>query len=385
MLKDNVLRKNFLSALLGISIAGIVFGLITPVTVVILEKNSIDTWITGLLTTTGNLAFVVFSPFAAKLVDKLGTKKILLIGSVIVMLGSLGHIFWQYYYIIFPVKLITSLGSSFIFVATEVLINTCSDETNRGKNIGLYIVLLSVGIACGTLLIWTERIFYWVPFVIGAAVMLTVFITQLFMIREIKPVNEIKKQEKMPFKKMPLLGLMSSVWYGLFEAAVIVAIPIYALRLLMTENDVSILLGSFVIGGITLLYFISRLSDKYSPRKVLLIISLVLFLLFIVPVFNTEFIMLIILFFIIGGILPSYYSIGLNYTMGFVNKKCMAQANGYYIMMYGIGTIIGPLAGAMMVELNIKYGFWVFASALSLIYFLLFILPGTTTNNKELV
>ena len=87
----------------------------------------------------------------------------------------------------------------------------------------------------------------------------------------------------------------------------------------------------------------------------------------------------------IGGIVPAFYTVGLNYTVEQVEKKFMAQANGYFVMMYGAGTILGPLIGATLVDLRVvlktsifsalnfykgwflepalnkQYGYWVFA------------------------
>jgi uncharacterized protein YqgC (DUF456 family) len=43
-----------------------------------------------------------------------------------------------------------------------------------------------------------------------------------------------------------------------------------------------------------------------------------------------------------------------------------------FVLMYGAGTILGPLIGATIVDFNTQYGYWVFASLLCLGFFLLF-------------
>lgn len=367
------MRRKILLPLIGICIGGIGFGLVTPVTVVLLEQNHADSFVTGSVTMIGYVSIIIFSGIAGKLISRFNVKKILTAGLFIWALGAFAHIFWYIYPLLYVIKFIMSIGGTFVFVATEVVINHYSDETNRGKNISLYVVLLSIGIAVGTLLIWTIQIADWLPFVIGAAIMFVVFVFQLIMLDEIEINSSHKKPEKMPVTKMPVISLLSSIVYGLFESSIIVALPMYGLRNGFSTNEVSFLLASFVIGGIVLLYILGILSDEYDQYNLLLINSFILGAVLVTPALTTNFIFLLIAFFIAGGIIPSFYTIGLNYTVKMVEKKYAVQANGYYIMMYGIGTMAGPLAGSSLVDFDKQYGYWLFASALCFAFLLIFI------------
>ncbi|NMB80750.1 MAG: MFS transporter [Ignavibacteria bacterium] len=362
------MNKNVFLALIGIGIGGIGFGLITPVTVMLLEKDGAPTWITGSTTMIGYLSIMLFSGYTGRLIEKQGGKKILLTGLFIWFLGALAHVFWYIYPLLFPIKFIMGIGGTFIFVSTEVMINYYSDETNRGKNISLYVVLLSSGVAIGTLLIWTINIASWLPFVLGSVIMLLVFLYEYYVIDEFEIKINNEQNEKMPIKKMPIISLLSGVIYGLFESSIIVALPMYGLRNLFTSNQVSLFLASFVIGGIILLFIIGRFTDKVNKYNLLIFISTLLIFLFLIPVFVSEFSYLLIAFFLMGGIIPAFYTVGLNYTVEKVESKFMAQANGFYLMMYGMGTILGPLFGSFTVELNKSYGFWVFASGLCILF-----------------
>jgi len=361
-------NKNFVLALIGIGIGGIGFGLITPVTVVLLENNHTPSWITGSSTMVGYLSVVLFSGFAGKVIDKFSIRAAMLAGLTIWMIGAALHVFWYIYPLLYAVKFFMGIGGTFVFVATEVTINHYSNETNRGKNIGLYVVLLSIGIAAGTLLIWTIKFGDWIPFVIGAVIMFFVLLLQYFLFEPIITNDNKQIISKLSLRQMPLIGLLSSMVYGLFESSVIVALPIYGLRNNFTSNEVSFFLASFVIGGIILGYLVSRLSDKVSKFSLIVVIALSLGLLFALPTLNSNYYFLLAVFFLIGGIVPAFYTVGLNYTIEQVDKTYIAQANGYYIMMYGIGTIAGPLLGAGLVEFDKQNGYWLFSALLCLIF-----------------
>ena len=368
------MKNPLIAALIGITIGGIGFGLLTPVTVILLEQNGAPSWITGSSTTLGYLAVVLASPYTGRLIDRFGVKFILLSGMLIWLFGSLGHIYWYNYYILFPVRLITGVGATFIFVATEVIINRSSHEKNRGQNIGLYAVLLSIGIAVGTMLIFTVEYGDWAPYVIGASIMLIALLFQIYFLREVESKEEEKTVSKMKLKQMPFLSLASAALYGVFESSIIVALPLFGLRNGFTQIEVSYFLASFVIGGIVLLFFLSKLYDIYYSRKLLLLISILLGSLMLSPTLSLFFVFLITAFFLIGGFVPAYYTIGLNYTVQNIEKKYIAQANGYFVMMYGLGTLLGPMIGSMIVELNKEYGFWIFSASLCFSFFLLILL-----------
>jgi MFS family permease len=113
------------------------------------------------------------------------------------------------------------------------------------------------------------------------------------------------------------------------------------------------------------------MADKTNKRDLLSAVSLILAALFILPLFQADFVFLVVLFFLIGGIVPAYYTLGLNYTMEKVDKHFIAEANGYYVMFYGIGTIAGPVFGSLMIDVNARSAYWIFASLLCLFFLLI--------------
>jgi len=363
------MNKTLLVALIGIGIGGVGFGLVTPVTVILLEQNNTPALLNGFIQTLGYISVAVFSYFTGRIIDRYTVKKVITAGYLFWVTAALGHLFWYNNYILIPVKIIYGLGATFIFVGTEVLINRISDESNRGKNIGIYAVILSTGIAIGSFLIWTVTIADYVPFLIAAAIVFSGFVFQSFFIGDVKTIEHVIPPAKMKIKDMPVVSLVTAMVYGMFESSIIVVIPLFSLRNNYNEADISYFSGAFVVGGIILLYYLSKLSDRFSKYKLLMIISLILAVLMPLPSFLPGFYLLVIMFFLIGGFVPSYYTIGLNFTLEKVTSQQIAQANGYFGSFYGIGTLMGPFLGSFLIDIDKNYGYWLFSSVVCFLLF----------------
>jgi len=356
-------------SILGIAVAGIAFGLINPVVIILLEKNNNPAWLTGLVTTVGYSSIVLFSSITGRLIDKYNVKLIMKIGFLIIIVCSLFMIYWRNIILLFPVRFLIGVGMTFVFVTTEVIINYSSKSENRSKNIGLYVIFLSLGIAIGTMLIWTVEIDELIPFLAGAAIVISVYIYEHFNLDDIPLIADEKIPEKMKLTKMPLLSLLSAIIYGFFESAGIVVIPIFGLRNGFSQTDVSVFLTAYVVGGIILLWIFSSITDKFNRYKTLLFSSMILSIFLLIPILSVNYFVLTVSFFLMGGIIPAFYTVGLAYTTENVENKFLSQSNGHFAMFYGIGTLFGPLVGASLVDLNHRYGFWLFGLLLCLIFF----------------
>jgi MFS family permease len=364
------IRNPLFVAILGIAIAGITFGLIGPALVILLEKSGRPGYITGLVTTTGLFAITFFSHLCGKAIDRYGIKKILSCGLLVTAATSIAMIFWRNLWILFPVRFIMGVSVTMIFVATEVLINIASPEEKRGRNIGIYAIALSAGIAAGALLIWTVEIAEWVPFITGAGIILFVYILEELLLTEFPGYNDGTPVEPLALKKIPSLALAAAAFYGFFEASITVVIPLYAIRGGYTDHDVSYLLASYVIGGVVLLYIFSYLSDKISKTGLMVYMASGLALLLFSMPYSGNFLFMILILFMIGGIVPAFYTVGLAYTADKVEKQFIAQANAYFITAYGAGTLIGPVSGTLLLDFNLQYAYWYFGACLSVVFIL---------------
>jgi MFS family permease len=366
-------KRAILVSIIAISICAITLGLLGPTTVILLERNQSPTWIIGSVTSIGYICIFLFSPLASKLIDRYGIKKIMSIGFIIAIIGTCGYFFWRNYYILFIGRALWGVGITLSFVATEILINYCSNDSNRGFNMNLYVIAFQVGMGIGTFLVWMVEIYELLPGITGLFITIIAFIIQTIFFMKINiELPRRTKEEKFSFKYMPLIAVAAALLYGYLESSSSVIIPLYSLRNNFSHNDVYYSVSSFVSGGIIILFLIGKLSDKISKYKLLLIITIMLSVLYIILICINTSISNIIVFFIIGGLIPAFYSIGLTYVAEKIDMKFISQANGYFAMLFGLGTLLGPSLGSFFIEYNQRYAGWAFSVLLCLSFILIF-------------
>lgn len=354
------------------AVAGVIIGLVYPVTVVLLEEFGVEGWLIGIISAVGNVSVLLFASYTGVLIRKFNVRKMLIAGNLIVFAGVLLHVFWMNVIWLIPIRLLAGLGWIFIFVSTEVIINTSTEISNRKFYIALYGMFLSIGYAVGAWLMRIVEYGNWVPFVAGAVILVIPIIVQSTLVKDVDLGEETGGKKGIPILSLPPICLAAGILFGFWEVSIGVAVPLFGIRNGFTVDDVSYLMAAVFAGGILLVILMNYAFTSSDNRKMLLYISLGMAIICLLPGLVLEFSPLLIILLLIGTLGPAFYSISLNHLSVSVERKNLAQANGHYAMMYGMGAVMGPIIGAPLVDLNARYGYWVFLAGLFLIFFMAF-------------
>jgi MFS family permease len=370
---QQIAKKSILLSIISITICSVSFGILSPTTVILLEKNHSPTFIIGAVTAIGYACIFLFSTITGNLVARFGIRKMFNIGYLICVLGVIGLLFWRNYTILFIGRSLHGIGATLIFVTTEILINYCSTDENRGYNMNIYVIAFQVGLGVGTFLIWTVEVYEILPYLIGIFITLAALIVELVFFKNIK--IELPKSEagdKFSIKMMPAIAIIAAALYGYLESSSTVVIPLFGMRSGYSTIEVNFLVSAFATGGILILYVIGKYSDKIPKQNLLLIIPVILFFMFLGMVVYQSWILSMILFFMIGGLIPAFYTIGLTYVAEKVEMKFISQANGYFAMFFGLGTLLGPSLGSALISYDYKYSPWIFGFVICFVFILFF-------------
>jgi MFS family permease len=151
--------------------------------------------------------------------------------------------------------------------------------------------------------------------------------------------------------RLAWFALFTPLLYGYMESTMNSNFPIYGLRIGLSTEQIATLLPFFGIGGLILQLPLGMLSDRYSRKLVLMIAGLgggVLFL--IAPLAENHFWSLLLLFMGAGGLVGSFFSLGLAYTADLLPAGLLPAANVIASFHFSIGSILGPNVGGAAME-----------------------------------
>ncbi len=212
-----------------ISLAGVTFGITMPLSTLTLKSWGISSTMIGLNSAMPALSAVLLTPFLPKIMNHWGQRNVIrfclvLVATCCICLPLFPNLFsW------FILRFLLGAGATGIWVLSEVWINSFAEDYNRGKIIGAYSALLSLGFIVGVLMfsvigVESNTAFYLAAgFVIIAAI-------PVWTMSDL-PNDEMAEDVSFWQHMVSSPGLMGSSWMmGFLYAATAYLLPIFALQ-----------------------------------------------------------------------------------------------------------------------------------------------------------
>jgi MFS family permease len=339
-----------IDAIIAVFTVGLCWGIIIPVTSIILEGKAVATPVIGIMASAIFVGMALGSPGAGKLIERFGIKPILrgglfLSGFFMVMLAVFTSVpAW--------IAVRCALGISFgaVIISSEVLINRCSSDENRGRNLGLYAFAFSFSLMITPIALWLVTFGTGVPFISGA---LACFAAALSMRMPIRA--ERDKQSAAPSRIQRLftrisLSLLTNFIAGFMEGSLIALIPLYTLREGFSASQTGILLSGFMIGHGGGPPVIGLLADRIGLRRVLAIVYILGFAVFMVILTSTFRMGLIVPLLLAGMSVGALYPLAVGLIGERLPSDDLPRGNAMITSAYGVGSILGPFIPAIIMH-----------------------------------
>ncbi len=345
-------------------VLGLSLGLTLPLLSLSMEAVGASASVVGTSTLLQALASFVASVISPAAIFVVGNKRLLaasllLCGITIGLYATATDI-----PLFFIFRIFNGFALGFIFVATEATLIAESPPEARSRIMGIYIISLSAGAAVGPMIGFPLfGIAEHLPYVLAALICLISLGAVLFLI----PTISIPKRPTglaFPIIRI-LVPLGSSFLFGFVLEGILSLIALYLKDVGLRAFQMGIVVTSFDLGGIVLLYPLTRFADRFGKMRFMVLASLVCgAFFFVVPSFPV-FIMLALLTFIGGGAVNSMYPVGMAivgdeltephypraasllsaafYGGGMLGPFCLSQAMdrlGYDFLFYVAGAMI---------------------------------------------
>ncbi|MEK0082690.1 MFS transporter [Benzoatithermus flavus] len=334
------------------TLVGMTFSLAVPLLSLVLEREGVDPFAIGLNTAAGGLGIFVVAPFVDRLVRRLGPVRcirsalVVTAGCMLVFPLWVEPVFWA------PVRLVFGCAGALLFVLSEASVNTLAPKGLRGRVLGLYATLFSLGFAAGPLLLMLAGSEGVLPFALASALFLLGLVPAACL-RAVEgrmlPEGHGRLRLLDTWRIAPVA--MAGVFvYALLESAHFALLPVYALDLGTGERTAAALVAVWLSGNILFQYPVGWLADRWQRQRVMLVCaSLAVAGLLLVPRAAGHVFLLWPLLVLLGGAMGALYTLPLVLVGERFRGADLTKANTAFVMTFQLGAIAGPpFTGAVM-------------------------------------
>ncbi len=228
--------------------------------------------------------------------------------------------------------------------------NVVVEEKRRGRVMGLYAMLVALGLALGPFVLQVVGVYGPMPFLTSAALALLVALPLLPFWKTAPHIEHAADSGYRSVIAGAPLAMLAGFACGLGEQVAFSFLPVYAVGAGVSAQTGALWLSAFVMGNVVLQWPIGWLADHADRRGVLAGATLAsAVLVVLLPLVSAKSLAVIVVVMLWGGISFAIYPLGLALLGQRFQGGDIARANTAFSMLYILGGLIGrPLTGAAM-------------------------------------
>ena len=337
---------------LAVFTAGFGFGIVLPVSTVVLEGLRISTPVIGLTATAMFAGIALGAPLVGRSIELLGLRRTLTFGMLLagVCMGSLG--LWVYVPVWLCVRFILGIAFASIFTSAETILNRMCTDSNRGRVLGLYAFAFSLALMIGPVGLWLLKLGVWAPFLAAGGICIAAAGSVFSSVPHLEEEHAALAFDRHLARRI-WISLSAMLMAGFMEGALIALIPLYTLREGFTTGQTSVLLFSFMLGHGGMPPLIGVLGDRIGLRRVLGV-SYALGAVSLTAVLLLPSTMLLSAVLVAcGASVGALYPLAVGLLGIELTSAELPRGNALTTFFYGVGSTIGPLIPAFIIHVTV--------------------------------
>jgi MFS family permease len=245
----------------------------------------------------------------------------------------------------FAMRFVTGFGTAGLYIVCESWLNSASTNANRGKLLSIYMIIMYGAMGGGPFLLNIADASGFSRFIVASALM-SLALVPLSLARGESPAIERPRPVGIVeiYRGSPLAAVGTCI-NGLGQGAFFSMGAVYGIRQGLSLAQVSLLLALPPLAVIVSQYPIGLLSDRYDRRRLLTVLAFVAagIAAVTIPLAELAPTLLIVMFALFGAVALPIYSLAVAHANDHLDADQMVGASGKLVLLYGIGSIAGPL------------------------------------------
>lgn len=335
----------------SLTLGGAAIGMVGPLITVILERKGLSATLIGLngaVPAIGLLSLVFGLP---RLVRRVGAARAMYVGLAL----------WAAALLLMPVfsgpgawlvlRFFLSLGFCIHWVVGEAWVNAAATERNRGRVVGVYVTLYTLGSAVGPIVLSATGFSGLLPFVVVAVLIASAAVPLSLLPRAAGPEMPRGSESLAIAARTAPVAMAIGYIAGFCDIGIIALLPIYGVKGGQSVGTTMALLVAFLAGTAVTQLPLGWLAERKDRRVLIVACALVVIAAAaLLPHALGSTPGMLLVMFLWGGAEIGFYTLGLVELGSKFARKQLIGANTVFALMYGIGAFTGPLTGGAAMD-----------------------------------
>jgi len=319
-----------------------------------------DITATGFIMSGYFIGFLFGSTQGAKMIKSVGHVRTFGALSALASVSILIHAVFIVPWIWFVMRVITGIAMSGIYVVAESWLNHAANDTNRGKILSLYMIIIFTGLSCGQFLL---NLADPKSFELFGLISILVSFAAIPILITVTPMPKVEKTDSVSISKLfqwTSFGVIGVFLVNICDAMIFGMAAVYGANIGLSVLEISYFVASFIIGGLLLQWPIGHLSDKIDRRLVITLVATAASLsaYFCTLQSKNNFYQLLLFTGLLGGFLLPLYALFIALVNDFMREDKIVAASSTVVLIGGLGAATGPLITSLIMKYFGAQGFF---------------------------
>jgi MFS family permease len=350
-------RQNLVAVTAAMAVTALIYGLSLPLLALVMNARGVDNLWIGLSAAVQSVGIILVAPYLPKHMSRQGPA-VLMLGAILVSLVA---------FLLLPV--FTSVSSWFVlrfaigvaggvlWVCGDTWVNAVASESFRGRVVAIYGVAVAAGFSLGPLVLTITGTEGVAPFLVSGAIILLSALPLLPVVRISPSLHGEQAGGLLHYFALARLTMLMGLVYAFSEGILLTFLAIYGKEQGLTEARTLYLVAMIGIGGMLGQLPIGWLADQMNRMLlgalcVLLAAAGSAAIPMVIALPNWNLILLAVL----GAAMMGVYSIGMVIIGEQFKGADLAGASALYGLMFGVGSILGPVVGGVVGDVLPSHG-----------------------------
>ena len=319
-----------------------------------------STTVTGFVMTGYFIGFLLGSTIAPKIVQRVGHIRVFAALASLASASALVHAVVIDPWVWGTMRVVTGFSYAGLYVVAESWLNDRATNETRGQILSIYMVVTYGGMTAGQFLLNVGDPSGFDLFVL-ISVMVSLALVPISLTATSAPTFDAPTPVSLRrLYSISPLGVVGGLATGLANGVIFGMGAVYGKAAGMSNAEISMFMGLVLLGGMLMQWPVGRISDFLDRRKVIVGVTSLATLLAAVAgtVSDLPLWALLTLTFLFGGMTLPMYSLCGAHLNDFLNPRQMVAASSSFVLVNGLGSILGPTSGSIAIQAVGPKGFF---------------------------